>query len=289
MTTTQDTPRRGGTMRVVRSRGALSGFLVLLLGIWGALIPFVGPYFNYAYTPDTAWTWTAGRLWLEVLPGIAAVVAGFLLMTTANRSVGVFAGWLASLAGAWFVVGPVLGRLWDGEEGAAGTPVGGTGRQVWEQIGFFTGLGLVILFLGALALGRFTVTSIRDLRAAERARATAPAVAPATTAPTRTAPATTAPATTFRDNRVEETRVVKEPVGARAGRSEGATEAAETTRPVETARTETTRTERADTVGAHSEGGRGEGLMGRMRDRVRGDRSATTGSTRNDALDTRRD
>src|SRR5690242_19130911 len=213
MTTTQDTaPRRGGTMRVVRSRGALSGFLVLLLGIWGALIPFVGPYFDYAYSPAAAWTWTSGRFWLEVLPGIAAVVAGFLLMTTANRSVGVFAGWLASLAGAWFVVGPVLGRLWDGAEGAAGTPVGGTARQVWEQIGFFSGLGAVILFLGAVALGRFTVTSIRDLRAAERARTPEPAPA----APASTTPAPTS--TTFRDNRVEETRVIAEPVGARAGR-----------------------------------------------------------------------
>jgi hypothetical protein len=295
MTTTLDTPRRSGTMRVVRSRGALSGFLIMLLGLWGALIPFVGPYFHYAYTPDTVWTWTAGRLWLMILPGAAAVVAGLLLMTTANRSVGVFAGWLASLAGAWFIVGPVLGRLWNGAEGAAGTPVGGTARQVWEQIGFFDGLGAVILFLGALALGRFTVTSVRDLRAAERARGVAPAeTAPAAAAPVAAAPATTeartAPATTFRDNRVEETRVVKEPVGARAGRSEGVTQA-DTTRPVETARTETARTETTGDVGAHSEEARQGGLMGRMRDRVRSDRTAgtTTGSTRNDALDTPRD
>src|SRR5947209_20241917 len=134
MTTTHDTaPRRSGTMRVVRSRGALSGFLLLLLGIWGALIPFVGPYFNYAYTPNSAWTWTAGRFWLELLPGVAAAVAGLMLMVTANRSVGVFAGWLASVAGGWFIVGPVLGRLWNGAEGAAGSPAGGTGRQVWEQ------------------------------------------------------------------------------------------------------------------------------------------------------------
>jgi hypothetical protein len=140
----------------------------MLLGAWGALIPFIGPYFHYAYTPDSAWAWTSGRLWLEVLPGIATFVGGFLLATTANRAVGVFAGWLASAAGAWFVVGPVLGRLWNGAEGAAGTPVGGTTRQVWEQIGFFTGLGAVILFIAAQALGRFTVRSVADVRAAEK-------------------------------------------------------------------------------------------------------------------------
>ena len=59
-------------LQMRRSRGALSGVLLMLLGLWGALIPFVGPYFRYAYTPDTAWTYNTGRLWLEVLPGAAA-------------------------------------------------------------------------------------------------------------------------------------------------------------------------------------------------------------------------
>lgn len=296
-------PRRSGTMRVVRSRGALSGFLLLLLGIWGALIPFVGPYFRYAYTPDTAWTWTAGRFWLEVLPGLAAVLAGLMLMATANRSVGVFAGWLASLAGAWFVVGPVLGRLWDGPSGAVGTPVGGTARQVWEQIGFFSGLGAAILFLGALALGRFTVTSIRDIRAAERARTPEPAPTPT---PVVAAAPAAAPAT-FHDNRVEERRVVAEPVVARSGASESGMHSADTsasdtrsvdvvrpsdegTRPVETVRSDTVRQETVTTPGMHSEevrteASRGGGLMGRVRDRVQGDRTSGGGATRNDALD----
>lgn len=206
MTRTDTAPHRGGMMRVHRSRGMLSGLLVMLLGIWGALVPFIGPYFSYAYTPDAAWTWTAGRFWLEVLPGVAAFVAGLLLMTTANRAVGVFAGWLGSAAGAWFVLGPVFGRLWNGRQGAAGVPIGGTARQVWEQIGFFSGLGVVILFLAAQALGRFTVRSLRDVAAAEAAarpvettetRRTDTAAAPATT--TATTPATTTattPATT---------------------------------------------------------------------------------------------
>jgi hypothetical protein len=45
-----------GMLRVPRSRGAVSGVALILLGLWGALIPFVGPYFHYAYTPDTGWT-----------------------------------------------------------------------------------------------------------------------------------------------------------------------------------------------------------------------------------------
>jgi hypothetical protein len=221
MTRTADTmPRRGGVMRVHRSRGVLSGLLIMLLGVWGALIPFVGPYFHYAYTPDSAWTWTNGRLWLEVLPGAAAFVAGLLLMTTANRAVGVFAGWLGSAAGAWFVLGPVFGRLFNGSEGAAGSPTGGTARQVWEQIGFFSGLGVVILFLSAQALGRFTVRSLRDVAAAD-------AVTPAPAAPVATTTEARPRRTLFSRNRAvqpedsgERTDTVVQPAvsdGAREG------------------------------------------------------------------------
>ena len=70
-----------GMLQMRRSRGAASGFLLVLLGAWGALIPFIGPYFHYAYTPDTAWTYTTARLWLEILPGAAVFLGGILLMS----------------------------------------------------------------------------------------------------------------------------------------------------------------------------------------------------------------
>ena len=40
-----------GMLQMRRSRGAASGILLVLLGAWGAIIPFIGPYFHYAYTP----------------------------------------------------------------------------------------------------------------------------------------------------------------------------------------------------------------------------------------------
>src|SRR6202035_5237512 len=83
-------------------------FLLILLGGWGALIPFVGPYFDFAYTPDQEWAWTAARGWLEVLPGAATAVGGVLLLTSRNRATAMFGGWLTVLAGAWFVVGRAL-------------------------------------------------------------------------------------------------------------------------------------------------------------------------------------
>ena len=99
---------RGGRLQMPRSRGAASGFLLILLGAWGALIPFVGPYFDFAFTPDQEWTWTNARGWLEVLPGAATVLGGLLLLVSGNRATAMFGGWLTVLAGAWFVVGRAL-------------------------------------------------------------------------------------------------------------------------------------------------------------------------------------
>jgi hypothetical protein len=152
-----------GMLRVPRSRGALNGALLVLLGIWGGLIAFVGPYFHYAYTPDTAWTYTTGRLWLEILPAAGAIVGGLIVGGTASRPVAIFGAWLAAASGAWFALGAVLSTLWTtGGAVAAGRPVGGTLSRTVEQIGFFTGLGVVIVFLAAVALGRFTVIGVRE-------------------------------------------------------------------------------------------------------------------------------
>ena len=52
-----------GGLRMPRSRGAVCGLLLVILGAWGALIPFVGPHFNFAYTPDQDWAWSSARSW----------------------------------------------------------------------------------------------------------------------------------------------------------------------------------------------------------------------------------
>jgi hypothetical protein len=169
---------RGGRLQMPRSRGAMSGFLLILLGVWGALIPFVGPYFNFAFTPDQEWTWTAARGWLEVLPGAATVIGGLLLLGSRNRATAMFGGWLTVLAGAWFVVGRALaGPLGIGD---AGAPVAATEtKRVWLELTYFYGLGALIVFLGALALGRLSVRSMRDIEWAQRPVAAAAQPQPA--------------------------------------------------------------------------------------------------------------
>jgi hypothetical protein len=154
------------TLRVPRSRGAVSGAALILLGLWGALIPLVGPYFHYAYTPDTGWTYTSGRFWLEILPGAGTLVGGLMMLVSSYRPIALLGGWLAALSGGWFAVGSLLAPTWAKMGVTAGQPVGGTMLRAVEQLGFFTGLGIVIVFFATLTLGRLSVVSVRDTKLA---------------------------------------------------------------------------------------------------------------------------
>jgi hypothetical protein len=156
-----------GMSEIPRSRGAFSGVMLILLGAWGGLIPFVGPYFHYAYTPpNTAWHFTLVRLWLEVLPGAAVVLGGVLVTLSASRLIAGGGAILAALGGGWFVVGREVNRLWP-HLGVPGAPAGiSVTRRVLEELGFFTGLGVVIVFFAALALGRCSVAVFQDAGAA---------------------------------------------------------------------------------------------------------------------------
>src|SRR5215467_9479645 len=111
-------------MRVPRTRGVGSGVLLILLGAWGALIPFIGPYFHFAYTPDAAWTWTWGRFFLEIVPGVAAALGGLILLVSAFRPVAMFGAALAAAGGAWFAGGHLPGR------GGSSSPTRGTPGRI---------------------------------------------------------------------------------------------------------------------------------------------------------------
>jgi hypothetical protein len=61
---------------------------------------------------------------------------------------------MAMAGGAWFAVGPAISRLWEHGGGPIGVPLFGHTRQTFELIGYFYGLGIVIMGLAAFALGR---------------------------------------------------------------------------------------------------------------------------------------
>jgi hypothetical protein len=159
-----------GGLWMPRSRGAVCGLLLVILGAWGALIPFVGPHFNFAYTPDQDWAWSSARGWLEVLPGAATVVGGLLLIVAGNRVTAMLGGWVAVAAGAWFVVGgevaPLLGI------GSAGDPIAATERKrAALEVTYFSGLGALIIFVAGVAVARTAVRLARDVEPLEPVRA----------------------------------------------------------------------------------------------------------------------
>jgi hypothetical protein len=167
----------------------VSGLLIVLLGTWGALVPFVGPYFDYSFGVNSTWHYSTDRLWLDVLPGAVAVAGGLLVFSARTRTAGVVGGWLAVLAGAWFAVGPAVSLTWEHGIGPIGPPLYGTTRQALELVGYFYGLGAVIVALGAFAIGRFASRP----RLAEPALARGALASDARQASPRGAPAEGAP------------------------------------------------------------------------------------------------
>jgi hypothetical protein len=155
-------------------RGRLLGLLLMLLGIWAALIPLVGPYFGFAFTPDRVWMMTSGRLWLSVAPGAAAFIGGLLVASTDRAATpGAF---LAALAGTWLIAGQnIVAFVVPGRSITTGSPVIDLGAPFrpstmifLERLGFFYGLGIVILFFAALALGEIIVARMAALRYRDR-------------------------------------------------------------------------------------------------------------------------
>lgn len=136
-------------LRSVTTR--LAGLVILIAGLWGGLIPFVGPYFHFALGPDHTWTWTAARFYLDVLPAIAAVLGGLLLLASGPWLAGRIGALLALAGGIWFAVGPDVSRLWH-SGGAQGLPHGHGGKRVLEYLTWHSGLGVLIVTFAAYAL-----------------------------------------------------------------------------------------------------------------------------------------
>ena len=103
-----------------RSRGAVSGLLLILLGAWGALCR------SSARTSTTATAATRLGTGPPVAVGsrccpARSPVGGFLLLTSKTRIRGSFGGWLAALAGAWFLIGKTVATWW--HTGGVGEPL----------------------------------------------------------------------------------------------------------------------------------------------------------------------
>jgi hypothetical protein len=146
------------------------------------LVPFVGPYFHFALGPNHSWTWTTGRFYLSVLPAIAAILGGVILLASGPRVSGRIGALLALAGGVWFAIGPTVSLLWASD--AYGLPHGHKGTRMLELLTYHTGLGVLIATFAAYALPGYVALRRRATATAGAATgAAAPATEPAATRP----------------------------------------------------------------------------------------------------------
>jgi len=77
-------------------------------------------------------------------------------MGARSRHLAIFGSLLAIASGAWFALGNVFAPLWTVANPAGGPASTGTLMRTLEQVGFFTGLGIVIVMIAAAVAGRIT-------------------------------------------------------------------------------------------------------------------------------------
>lgn len=144
------------------------GISLIVLGAIALLLPFVGPLFGFGMGPDPAWVLTEERFNRHVIPGIAIIAGGALLLPR-SRSSHVVGAVLAVVGGVWITVAPVvLGRV------VADTPP--PLIDVLRPLAYHFGIGVLITALAAFALGvvagrRNVERSVVDVTEESRERA----------------------------------------------------------------------------------------------------------------------
>lgn len=138
---------------VTSDRARRTGLIIIILGFVGALVPYVGPTFDFGMGDTPAWTWTQGRATLHLAPGIAAMVGGLMLMRGHAREGQRWGAILAAAGGTWFIIAPTLQPLWT----APSMGMGGMGDSALSgaviSLVYHYGTGVVIALLAAYALG----------------------------------------------------------------------------------------------------------------------------------------
>lgn len=165
-----------GTAGVTNARGLRSiGVVLILLGTWAAIVPFTGPAFGYpmpAGSHTGAWIWSASHLELHLLPGIATILGGMLLLLSRHRQVAAAGATLAVLGGAWQALGPVFSPAFSSSGGGMAMGMGmhpSTFMTVVTPLGYHYGTGVVEVLLAAVALGWLAASRGAPAPASQRA------------------------------------------------------------------------------------------------------------------------
>ncbi|HEY3942151.1 MAG TPA: hypothetical protein VGL60_06675 [Acidimicrobiales bacterium] len=134
------------------------GLLMVVVGAWGGIVPFLGPAIGFSGDGSGSWNLDASHAAVGLAPGAVAVVIGLLLVAEAPRVIVgrgrgslTMAGLLAVACGAWFVVGPLA---WPVLQASRPYFVGaGALRELAYQVGYALGPGGIVIACGAFAVG----------------------------------------------------------------------------------------------------------------------------------------
>jgi hypothetical protein len=162
-TATTSSPARTGEMSMrsevrwnYRASLGMSGALIVLMALWGGIIPFVGSAFGFSPDGFGTYHWDLARGLLAVVPAGAALLAGLALMQLGRvaglgfgRMGVMLAGVLAMAAGCWFAIGPVA---WPVLEGHRYLMASGAYSAFERELAYALGPGLFLGIMGGLAV-----------------------------------------------------------------------------------------------------------------------------------------
>ena len=139
--------------RVWSPKAAPAAVAAVVLGLWAAAVPLVGPYFDFGFLTTKTWVFSEAAVTLSIVPGLAAAVGGVLLVRPL-RAVGSLGRLLVLLAAVWLLVGPSLYPVWSGK---TLQPLPGPDWKVallW--IGYFYGVGALLALVAGYVQGLVT-------------------------------------------------------------------------------------------------------------------------------------
>lgn len=158
------------TTRTMPASLAVLGMFTILISAWGGIVPYVGPTFGYHVAGTSAWSWTSSHAVLALVPGAIGLLAGMVIWArSSNLSIGggriglAFAGLVALVCGAWFVIGPFAWPVIEDNRPyfVPASPF----RMLADLVGASLGTGVILAACGAFALG-WAVRHRRPLDAA---------------------------------------------------------------------------------------------------------------------------
>jgi hypothetical protein len=139
--------------RVWSPKAAPAAAVAVLLGLWAAAVPLLGPYFDFGFDTTKAWTFSEVHWTLSIVPGLAAAVGGLLLVRPL-RSLGALGRLLVAACGAWLVVGPSLYPLW--ADRTLQPIAGADWKRALLWIGYFYGVGTLLTLVAGYVQGLVT-------------------------------------------------------------------------------------------------------------------------------------